>query len=74
MSGLEPLRLKLIIGKFQIISVKRGVGGCTFTLDLGNSIKFTADSPVPADVRVGDWLTFYTEVLADANTLPPPIQ
>ena len=44
------------------------------TISLGGSVTMTADLPITADVRLGDYLTLYTEVLADANLIPPPIQ
>lgn len=66
----EPLRLVLILGKFQIKSISKGLTGTKFALDMGNSVTITVDAPVQADVRLGDLLTLYTEVLSNAHPNP----
>lgn len=75
---MEPaettLRHRLILGKFQVIKVDKGALGVSFTINLGNAVTAKVDSPITSDVRVGDWLTLYTEVLANADLSPPPIQ
>lgn len=69
-----PLRHRLILGKFQVTAVEKGLTGLRFTINLGNAVTAKVDSPITSDVRVGDWLTLYTEVLADANARQPSIQ
>lgn len=73
-SPQTALRLRAILGKFPVTKVERGLTGIRFTLSMGNSVFITCDMPTAADVKVGDILTLYTEVLADANLGKPPIQ
>ncbi len=60
----EPFRLRLILGKFQVTAVSQGLTGTKASLNLGNSVKLHIDIPIQADVKLGDYLTLYTEVLA----------
>jgi hypothetical protein len=56
------MRQVLILGKYAVKGVSRRFGKLTFALDLGGptmEIKLPGD----ADVREGDLLTIYTEVL-----------
>lgn len=75
---MEPpqakVRHRLVLGKFEVIKVEKGLHGQRFRINIGNSVYLTIDSPVVSDVRVHDWLTLYTEVYADADTGSPPIQ
>lgn len=64
------MRLRLILGKFRVTKVSPGLQGCRITIDIGNSVTMNIDSPIPADVRLGDLLTLYTEVLAHAPQQP----
>jgi hypothetical protein len=60
-------RLKLVLGKYPVKKLERKFGGLVFWLDLGGpqmQIRLNND----ADVREGDLLTIYTEVL---NASPP---
>jgi hypothetical protein len=68
------LRLRLVLGKFQVKAISKGLTGTRFAIDLGNSVTITIDAPVQADIRLGDLLTLYTEVLSNANPNPTPIQ
>jgi hypothetical protein len=61
----DSLRLIVNLGKYQVTSISRGAIGTKFTLALPKNVKLTADMPVSADVRIGDMLTLYTEVLVD---------
>lgn len=70
----EPLRFRLVLGKFRVSRTTSNALNTTFTLDLGNSIKMTLDVPPYADVREGDLLTLYTEILSHANPQQPPVQ
>ncbi len=63
----DRLRYRLVLGKFQVCQIDKGKEGIRITLDLGNSVKATTVAPPRADVRLGDLLTFYTEVLVDAD-------
>lgn len=52
-------RLILVLGKFRVVKlVDRKM-----TLKLGGTTEMTIDLPAVADVRDGDLLTLYTEVL-----------
>jgi hypothetical protein len=73
-STQTPLRFRLVLGKVQVIAVEKGATGMKFRVDMGNSVKATIDCPIGADVQLGDWLTLFTEVLADANPFPAPLQ
>ena len=64
----DALRLIVNLGKYQVISVSKGAIGTKFTLGMPKGVKLTADLPLHgADVRIGDVLTLYTEVLVDEN-------
>lgn len=67
----DSMRLRLVLGKFQVSKVDKGLAGLAMTIDLGGGVKIRCDIPVSADVRVGDLLTFYTEVLADLSNPNP---
>ena len=69
----ERYRLRLILGKFQVEAVRPGVTGLAMCLDFGNSIKMWVDIPIQADVKRGDMLTFYTEVLSKEIPNAPPL-
>jgi hypothetical protein len=59
------LRYRLILDKFQVTKIERGVMGQKLTLSLGKGVTaIIPDCPPEAEVLVGDFLTFYTEVLA----------
>ena len=70
----NPLRLRLLLGKFRIKKIERGLTGFRATIDLGQGVSMIMDCPISADVRLNDILTFYTEVPYDAHTVPPPVQ
>lgn len=74
-----PVRIRLVLGKFRCTEVRKGDTGYTAKIALGGSTTMTAIIPYDyVDIREGDLLTFYTDVLtkgtADAPPLPPPIQ
>lgn len=62
-------RFVLVLGKFRVIERHDQV----MKLALGGSTTMTVTLPEHADVRSGDILTLYTEVLY-ANPITPPIQ
>jgi hypothetical protein len=57
------VRHKLILGKFPVLAVQRSTNGFRFSLQLPG-VKLILEVPPSADVREGDLLTLYTEVLA----------
>jgi hypothetical protein len=65
----DALRHKLILGKFPVTKIERSAFGFKFVLQLPG-IKLVLDVPITADVREGDLLTLYTEVLVHAQALP----
>lgn len=62
------------LGKMQVIGVDKGIAEKRVTVDLGNSIKGVFVCPSGADVQLGEYLTFYTEVLINAEPTPTSIQ
>ncbi len=77
MPNSKPM-IRLIMGKFQVIRLDLGALGAKAVINLGNSVTATADIPASADLRLGDWLTFYTDVpykgSLDAPSQPTPQQ
>ena len=74
-SASPKMRLRLILGKYRVTKVAKDALGILFVLDLTNSVRITFDSIPPyADVREGDLLTLYTEVLTNDNPQQTPIQ
>lgn len=55
----KPLRLVLVLGKFRVIERT----DTSMKIALGGSTTMTVTLPPQADVKDGDILTFYTEVL-----------
>lgn len=75
MESIEnALRFKVALGKFQVTAVSLGLTGTRFTIQLPNSVTMTIDAPLRADVRVGDMLTLYTEVLCNDQPNPTHVQ
>jgi hypothetical protein len=52
-------RLVLVLGKFRVVKLMDR----KMTIKLGGTTEMTVDLPAMADVRDGDLLTLYTEVL-----------
>lgn len=75
---MEPfgnkVRLKLVIGKFPVLRAERSGAGFQVAIDMLNGVKLIFSGPFTADVREGDLLTLYTEVLTDAKSEPTSIQ
>ena len=69
----SPLRLRLILGKFQVIDKNTGLIGFVASIKLGSGVVMQMDCPPQADLRIGDWLTYYTEC-PYAQPSPTPIQ
>lgn len=61
------LRYKLVLGKYPVVRVEQIAGGFAFVIQFPNGVKMIVNSPTDADVREGDLLTLYTEVLAHAK-------
>lgn len=69
-SVTDKVRYVLVLGKYRVTA-----RGDTFMkLALGGSTTMTVTLPPKADVREGDILTLYTEVLTDANPSTPSQQ
>jgi hypothetical protein len=64
-----PLRLILKLGKYRVVARWSN----HMKLALGGSTTMTITLPDGADVREGDLLTLYTEVLYD-KTITTPVQ
>lgn len=61
------VRFKLLLGKYRIVKVEMNAIGPAFALDLGSGAKMVIQGSNVMDVREGDLLTLYTEVLAHAQ-------
>jgi hypothetical protein len=59
----STLRQRLILGKFPVIRAN----SYAVTLKLGGTTEMTFARPPRSDIREGDLLTLYTEVLFDAQ-------
>jgi hypothetical protein len=75
---LEPakdaLRYRLVGPKVQVTKVEKGIQGMKIHMRMGN-VTMIWDAPTPkADVREGDLLTLYTEVLVNAEPSPTSVQ
>jgi hypothetical protein len=55
----KELRLVLVLGKFRVLEREN----LQMKVALGGSTTMTISLPPQADVKAGDLLTFYTEVL-----------
>lgn len=62
----NSLRLRLVLGKYPVMER----GNNVMKVALGGSTTMTITLPDGADVRVGDLLTLYTEVLYTKPTTP----
>lgn len=65
----KQYRLVLVLGKFRVTERENNI----MKVALGGSTTMTIALPDNADVKAGDILTFYTEVLY-ANPNPSPVQ
>lgn len=65
----KPFRLTLILGKYPVVRVSN----TKFTLKLGGTTEMTFTRPPLSDIRDGDILTLYTEVLL-AKPSSTPVQ
>jgi hypothetical protein len=60
----KRLRHQLILGKLPVIEVIRGLTNQTIILSIADKYFLRTTCPLTSDVKVGDLLTLYTEVLA----------
>jgi hypothetical protein len=75
---LEPakdaLRYRLVGPKVQVTKVEKGTQGMRIYMKM-DTVTMIWDAPIPkADVRVGDLLTLYTEVLVNAEPSSTSVQ
>lgn len=63
----SDFRYRLVLGKFAVTERS----GATMKLALGGSTTMTVQIPENADVRAGDLLTLYTEILSGFPKQPP---
>lgn len=70
----RQMRMILVLGKYRVSQKSEG----TIKVELGGSTTMTFGLPEICDVREGDLLTLYTEVLMkapdDAITIATPIE
>ena len=72
-STQNQIRHKLVLGKFPVTGVKRTYDGFEFALQLPG-LKLVLHVPPSSDVREGDILTLYTEVLTHAQSSEPSVE
>ena len=69
----DRLRYKLILGKFLVRRVVQKGQSLEFSIELPGLGQLICTGPL-ADVKEGDLLTLYTEILANAKPSETPIQ
>lgn len=70
---ITGIRYILTLGKVQVTKVEKGLSGQRIHVDFGNSIIGKFEAPANADVKLGDKLTLYTEVLTNAFADKPSV-
>ena len=65
----KPFRMVLVLGKFRVSERTAGA----MKVELGGSTTMTVTLPPQADVKAGDLLTLYTEVLYAQDNPPEGI-
>ena len=63
----DRVRYKLALAKLPIVKIDKSPSGFRFALDMLNGVKLVVEAPIHADIREGDLLTLYTEVLVHAQ-------
>ena len=69
----ESLRYKLVLGKFAVGRVIDRGASLEFSIELPGLGRLICTGP-KADVKEGDLLTLYTEILANAQPSKPSVQ
>jgi hypothetical protein len=69
----EPIRYKLVLGKFAVGRVIDRGASLEFSIELPGLGRLICTGP-KADVKEGDLLTLYTEIFANAQPSPTPKQ
>jgi len=67
------VRYKLVLGKFMVNRIEPASVGFKMSIQLPGLGYMICPIPFPADVREGDLITLYTEILG-AATQPTPVQ
>ncbi len=62
----KSLRYKLLLGKLRVLSVTKAIHGYDMAIDLPGLGRLICPVPTHADVRAGDILSLYTEILSSA--------
>lgn len=65
----KQMRMVLVLGKYRVSQIEQNQlkSGYMMKVELGGSTTMTIPIPNTCDVRVGDLLTLYTEVLMKAS-------
>jgi hypothetical protein len=66
-------RYQVILGKFRVTQVHERIYGLEFNIELPGLGQLICTGP-KADVKEGDMLTLYTEILSHAKPVTAPIQ
>lgn len=69
----DRIRYKLVLGKFQVTRILERGEFLEFNIHLPGLGHLICTGP-KADVKEGDLLTLYTEILANAKPSEPPVQ
>jgi hypothetical protein len=59
------MRMKLVLGKYPVVRIEKSPNGLYFALQLQEGIKYVVEVPATVDIREGDLLTLYTEILCN---------
>jgi hypothetical protein len=60
---LHRRRYQLNLTKAPVVEITHGPNNLIISIDVGQKFFFRFNAPLTSDVRVGDLLTLYTEVL-----------
>jgi len=73
MDNTQSIRYKLALGKFRVSRIEKAPTGFRMSIHLPGLGQVICHIPFLADVREGDLLTLYTEILG-APSQPTPEQ
>ena len=70
----KRLRYKLVLGKYPVAKITEQAGVYKVDLQIEGRVMFTFYFQGNPDIREGDLLTLYTEVLINAQPQQPSVQ
>lgn len=66
----KQFRLRLVLGKYRVVNIE---AGNVAVIQLGGTTQMRVPIPERADIRLGDILTLYTEVLTKDTPYAPSV-